>query len=57
MQFAPGSVGHSEFFHGRQGGVCTEEEALDLGLRGDQALGVEGSIQAKAWRSGVTLFN
>lgn len=25
MQFAPGSVGHSEFFHGRQGGVCTEE--------------------------------
>lgn len=57
MQFAPGSVGHSEFFHGRQGGVCTEEEALDLGLRRDQALGVEGSIRAKAWRSGVTLFN
>lgn len=44
MQFAPGSVGHSEFFHGGQCGVCTEEEALDLDLRGDPAFGVEGSI-------------
>lgn len=32
---------NSEFFCGRQGGLCTEEEALDLDLNGDQALGAE----------------
>lgn len=48
VQFAPGSAGHRlenrEFFPRGQGGVYTAGEALDLGLRGDQALGAEGTI-------------